>query len=360
MVHDIQNMLISIDSSIKDALRQMQACTRKILIVTDAERRLKGVVTDGNLRRFILERLSLDGTVAECFNPSPVHLREGASNELIRRTLLEHSIDALPLVDLEGRVTRVVNWAQLYSPHTAQVAGPRRAGCPAVVMAGGKGTRLDPFTRILPKPLVPIGNTPVIGIIVDRLIRNGIDRITISVHHKAKIIRAYFEEEPPACELGFIEESTPLGTAGALHMLDGVLAEPFLVTNCDILIDCGYADLMDFHREHGFDITLVGALRNYTIPYGVCETENERLLRIREKPGYDFLANTGMYAVSPGVLGLVPRDRPFHFTDLIDKVMREGGKVGVFPVDDGAWIDVGQWEEYRKAVALMDPGTRWL
>lgn len=169
------------------------------------------------------------------------------------------------------------------------------------------------------------------------------------------IIRAFFEELNPEYCVHYIDENVPLGTAGSLRYLKNIITETFFVSNCDILIEADYHEVLQHHFEKKNDITVVAALRNHNIPYGICEIQNGgTLLAINEKPEYSFLVNTGMYILNANTIDLIPRDTFFHITDLIESVKRRGGKVGVFPVSEKSWIDIGQWEEYRSALRQLE------
>jgi NDP-sugar pyrophosphorylase family protein len=221
-------------------------------------------------------------------------------------------------------------------------------------MAGGKGTRLEPFTKVLPKPLVPIHEKPIIENIIEIFTKLGCTNFHITVKYKGKILKAYFDELQPDYNVHFVEEKEPLGTAGSLRFLDGQFNQPFFVTNCDIIIKADYISLYEFHQKGGYDVTLVASAKDYVIPYGTCElNSNGHLSHINEKPHYDFLINTGLYLLNPDVLKLIPENKFYHITHLIENAKNQGKKVGVFPIDDDAWIDVGQWTEYQKAITKL-------
>ena len=218
-------------------------------------------------------------------------------------------------------------------------------------MAGGKGVRLDPFTRILPKPLIPLGNDPVIKVIMDEFHKSGISHFYISLQEKERMVRAYFHDYALDYHIEYVQEDKPLGTAGALRHLEEKMKGTFFVSNCDIIIHTDYGAFYDFHKKGGYALTMVGSMRQYTIPYGVCEMDNGGVLTaIREKPRYDFLVNTGLYLLEPAVLRCIPKNKYFDMTDLVKKVKDSGMKVGVFPVSENSWIDVGQLSEYKNVI----------
>ena len=222
-------------------------------------------------------------------------------------------------------------------------------------MAGGSGTRLEPFTKVLPKPLIPIDGKPVIDHIIDRFRTYGVSEFYMTIHHMSKILRAYFEEKNPDYSIGFAEEDEPRGTAGSLKLLADKLNRPFFVSNCDIIIETDYADLYRFHIKNNYDITLVASAKQFDIPYGICALNgNGSLERIQEKPRYNFLVNTGLYVLNPSVIDFIPDNGLFHITHLMEKVRANNGTIGVYPVSEKAWIDVGQWAEYRKALKVIE------
>ena len=206
----------------------------------------------------------------------------------------------------------------------------------------------------MPKPLVPIHEKPIIEHIIERFTDIGCSDFYLTVNYKSGILKAYFDELKPDYEVHFVEEQGPLGTAGSLRLLEGSFDGPFFVTNCDIIIKADYVSLYKFHQDNGYDVTLVASAKEYVIPYGTCELNSDgHLSRINEKPKYDFLINTGLYVVNPDVLSLISENKVYHITRLIEDVKKEGKKVGVYPIDDNAWIDVGQWGEYKKALEYL-------
>jgi NDP-sugar pyrophosphorylase family protein len=256
-------------------------------------------------------------------------------------------------VDEDRKVEHILVWDAVFG-NGKKIAKPR-LDLPVVIMAGGKGTRLDPFTRILPKPLIPIGDKPIIELIMEKFVEYGIKHFIVSLNHKARMVKSYFEEAKRAFRIQYVIEDKPLGTAGALRLLAKKLKETFIVTNCDIIINCDYAELVDFHARSRNDLTIVVSCRNFVIPYGVCDIEHGGVLKsMREKPGYDVLVNTGMYVVEPKLIRLIPAGKDFNFTDLITRAKELKMKVGVFPISEASWLDIGQWEEYQKAVKNLN------
>jgi dTDP-glucose pyrophosphorylase len=349
---EIDRFLIAPDVSIVAAMRQLEDSAEKILIVVDEKHRLIGTLTDGDIRRWIIGGGGLENGIGNVCNRDPVTVGPGFNVDRVRKIMSLKRLNCIPVISRKHVVTDLLFWKDLFVDELRKPSC--RLNLPVVIMAGGKGARLDPFTRILPKPLIPIGDKSVIEIIIDRFRRYGVSKFIISVNHKARIIKSFFEEMCPDYQVDFIDEEIPLGTAGCLERLRGAIEGPFIVTNCDIIMECDYGELLDFHTSACNEITMVATVKNYVIPYGVCRMEKGGTLQgIDEKPEYNFLVNTGLYCINPAVLDLVPRDEFFHMTHLIEKALDRGLKVGVFPIGEGSWVDIGEWGEYRKAVEMI-------
>lgn len=346
----VSELLIKHVAQVREALRQLEATASKTLFVVSSSETLVGTLTDGDVRRWILSGGDLNGAVEDVCNKTPFLVDESYDREAAKREMLTRRINCIPIIDPRRRVVGALQFEKLFTDEAA-AAPAHRIDLPVVIMAGGKGTRLAPFTSVLPKPLIPLGDKTVIERIVDSFTAFGVGLFYLSVNYKSKIIKSYFDELAPPYEVRYLYEDKPLGTAGSLRGLAGQLDSDLIVTNCDIIIRTDYCDVVSFHNQNQNDITLVVSLKNYSIPYGVCELESSgQLKEIREKPEYNFLVNTGLYVLRPATLELIPENQFFHITDLIAAVTKRGGKVGVFPISDKAWIDTGEWAQYRNAV----------
>ena len=350
----MKNITIHSQATIKEAMEALDKTAEKVLLVVDDEQVLIGTLTDGDIRRHILKGRDLIGTIRNAFHPNPIFiLQKNFDPDKIKAVFLKNKIDLIPILDQNRKVLDFVTWGKAFGNN--KKLENQKLDVPVVIMAGGKGTRLEPFTRVLPKPLIPVGDKPVIDHIIDRFRVYGISEFYLTIHHMAKIIRAYFEEKEPDYTVGIVEENEPRGTAGSLKLLSDKLNKPFFVSNCDIIIETDYADLYRFHIQNKYDITLVASAKQFNIPYGICALNGRGSLeRIEEKPEYNFLVNAGMYVLNSAVLELIPDNQLFHITHLIDKIKKNGGQIGVYPVSEKAWIDVGQWAEYRKALKVIE------
>lgn len=349
----MKKFIIYKDISIRKALKSLSATGEKCLIVVDKNKTLLGTLSDGDLRNAILKGIDISNTIKNIYNPNPTILKDKKFDiEKVKTIFLNNKFDIIPVVDKKYKIVKVLRWSSIFK--MKKNSSEKKLKIPVVIMAGGKGTRMEPFTKILPKPLVPIHERPVIEHIIDRFIDIGIDKFVLSVNHKSRIMKAYFEELNPNYNIEFIEEDSPLGTAGSLKFLENQFHETFFVTNCDIIIKADYFDLFKFHKKNKNDITLVASLKNYIIPYGTCEINSDGYLKnLNEKPEFDFLINTGLYVLNPEIIKLIKEKRIYHFTDLINDAKKSGKRIGVYPIDDDDWIDVGQWAEYQKAVEQL-------
>ena len=226
----------------------------------------------------------------------------------------------------------------------------KQANIPVVVMAGGLGTRLYPYTKILPKPLIPVGEKPICELILERFSDFGCRRMLLVVNYKKNMIKSYFNDlEDLRYQVEYVDETEFLGTGGGLSLLKGKLGSTFFFSNCDTLLDVDYGDVYQYHKKHGNLITMICAYKHYTVPYGVVEMgENGAIAAMREKPELNFLTNTGVYVVEPQVVEEMEEGRKVGFPDVIDEYRKKGLPVGVYPINESAWMDMGQMEELEK------------
>jgi len=341
------------DITIRQAMKKLSQSGEKCLVIVDENNGLLGTLSDGDLRKAILKGASVGDSISNTYQRKPAILVKGRYRlDDARKLFTKNKFDLIPVVDAQGGVADILLWETVLQSEKNRKTETLNA--PVVIMAGGEGARLEPFTKVLPKPLVPIHGKPVIEHILERFTDVGVNEFVVTVNYKARIMRAFFEELQPDFSVDFVEEREPLGTAGSLKFLEDKFDKPIFVTNCDIIVKADYRDLYSFHKNNGSDITLVASMKNYVIPYGTCELNDEGYLKeITEKPEYDFLVNTGLYVLNPDVLHLIPKDKRYHITHLIEDAQKDEKKIGVYPIDDDDWIDVGQWAEYQKAVSQL-------
>ncbi len=353
MIKEFSNILLDRNATVKDALMQLDKNGQKILFIVEGDNKLVGSLSDGDVRRWILKEGPINEKVREVCFKGTFSVDLGYDLDVVKEEVLKLGITYVPVVDQNKKIVEFLVWDKLFQGEIkTQTKEP--IDIPVVIMAGGKGTRLDPFTRILPKPLIPIGDKTILEIIIDKFLAYGVNHFYISVNHKAKIIKSYFEELQPEYKLNFLYEEKPLGTVGALRQLEGRTEGDLILTNCDIIIDADYADIVKHHKDKNNDITVVASLKHYNIPYGICEIENGGTLTcIKEKPEYDFLVNTGMYIIDSELLKFIPRNEFFHITHLIEAVQKLGKRISVYPISENSWLDTGEWVEYKNAIEKL-------
>jgi len=348
---NISKFVVSNEASIRAAVQQMDMGGMGFVAITDSEGFLLGIVTDGDFRRAILNGVSLDENILKITNKAFKYLDAGCHKDEIIEHYKNYLVECLPILD-NGKLVDIIFYRDLYGDEDIEQSRQEILDLPVVIMAGGKGTRLDPFTRILPKALIPIGEKPVIDIIMEEYARQGMRNFYISVNNKSKMIKAYLgDQNAEDYKIRFIEEDKPLGTAGSLKYLMDKIDTPFFVSNCDIIVKNSYYEIYKHHMDGSYDMTIVGSLQHHTIPYGVCKFEHGGLLKsIHEKPKFDFVVNTGMYLLNPDVLKVIPEASSFDMTELIHELKKKDFRVGVFPISEKSWIDIGQLTEYKKAI----------
>ena len=325
--------------TVRDAMRQLDKTAKKILFVVK-DKKLSGTLTDGDVRRYLLSGGKMDDTVDRAANHSP---KTASSREQAQELLNSNGYIALPVVSAHGELVDVI-FKDGISVHEYP-----HLDLPVVIMAGGKGTRLDPYTRVLPKALIPVGELPIIEHIMEQFMRYSCDDFHIVVNHRKQLIKAYFAENERRYRMHWYDEEKPLGTGGGLYMLRGKIKETFFLTNCDILVQTDYDGILRFHRENGNVITMVCAFKNMTVPYGVVEIgENGIIKSMKEKPEFSFLTNTGMYIVEPAVLDDIEDGVPIGFPDIVEKQKQKGHPVAVYPVSEHDWLDMGQITELER------------
>lgn len=347
---DIKEICINEYSTIKNALKRLDETGQKILLVQSSNI-LKGVITDGDIRRWILKNGNLKDSVSKIMNKNPITVKAG-SEYLIRDIMSKMRIEAIPIVSESHEIVDIVFWNENFSE---KMIKSDILSCPVVIMAGGKGSRLLPFTTVIPKPLIPIVEEPIVERIINRFRRFGCQEFYLSVNYKKEMIKAYFKDLDKEYNLNFVEENMPLGTGGALSLLKDKIAETFIVSNCDILINGDYSKMIKYHKDNNNKITLITSMKYIKIPYGIIDlNENGTINKIIEKPEYDQLVNTGMYILEPEVTKDVPDNTFYHITDLIKSYIKKGYKVGTYPVSSKSWLDMGELDKMEDMIRQLE------
>lgn len=334
---NLDHFLIKQSEKIINAMKAMDLNGHGILFVTE-DNVLKGSITDGDIRRWIIKNGDLSKPVINVANLKPVYLylqNQSKAKEIITSKLLK----AIPIIEIDGTIQSII-FSDKIVQETSHIE------LPVVLMAGGKGTRLKPYTDIIPKPLIPVGKSTILERIIDRFLENGINTYYLILNYKKNLIKAYFEDLKIEYNLQFIEEEKPLGTGGGISLLKNKIKTDFILSNSDIIINANYKSIINFHYEKDNFITIVSALKTTEIPYGVIESDKDGyLLSTKEKPSFKHLINTGFYIVNLDVINDLEFNESIDFPQIIDNYITKGKKIGVYPIPEEAWLDMGQFKE---------------
>ncbi len=343
MKKQLSQFFVSPEITVFEALKKINITGVRTVFCVDNTGRLLGVLTDSDVRRWIISGGSLDALAGEAMNSHPIYLQQQEQNRS-KHIIQQKKIDAVPIVNEQMHIVDIDTWAdfQISKEHGL-------LEMPVVMMAGGKGTRLYPYTKILPKPLIPVGEIPISEHIINKFVEYGCKNFFLVVNHKKNMIKAYFNEIRKDYRVTFVDEEKPLGTGGGLSLLKGMVRETFIFTNCDILIQEDFTKICEFHKNQKNLITMICAAQNIQIPYGVVRLgENGLIESMEEKPNINFLTNTGCYIVEPEVIGSLEEDKAMDFPDIVERYRSRGENIGVYPICEDAWMDMGQMDELEK------------
>ena len=347
MIKPLKNLYIESSASITFTLKKMDSERSKLLIV-GSEKKFEGLISIGDLQRAIIKNIDLDTSINDILRKDIIVAEEYEKVDEVKKLMLRIRAEFMPVINSKKEVVKIIYWEDLLN--SPKPPPSEKITLPVVIMAGGKGSRLKPITNVLPKPLIPIGEKPIVEHIINRFVEVGSNEFYFSVNFKSELIEYYFNSfEHPDYHISYFKEKKFLGTAGSLNLLNGIIKSTFFVSNCDIIIDQDYSEIYQYHKNNENELTLVAALKHYKIPYGTVETGDNGLLQhMQEKPEITYKINAGLYLLEPHLLNEIPQNQFFHITDLITKIKSRGGKIGVFPVSEKSWKDIGEWDEYLK------------
>ena len=324
-----------------EALRRIDLGTLQIAIV-ERDGRIVGTLTDGDVRRALLGGAGLDAPVEQVMNRTPITAPAGISNEAALVLMRRHSIHQLPIVDADGKVTEVKLIDDLG-------LNPSYADHWVVLMAGGLGARLKPLTDETPKPLLQVGDKPILETVMGGFIKAGFGKFFLSVNYKAEMIQEYFGDGSTwGVEIEYLQEKERLGTAGALSLMPKRPTRPFFVMNGDLLTTVNFEQMLKYHSEHQAFTTICVREHSVTVPFGVVEFDDHRLTAIREKPTHKYFINAGVYLLDPGVLDFIGQNEAVDMPTLIERTVAKGKSSVVFPLRE-YWIDVGRLDDLQRA-----------
>lgn len=325
---------------IVDAMKIIDNNALGVIFIVNDDNVLIGALSDGDIRRWLITTGNMQATVVMAMNKTPKYLHEDEISNA-NNVMEENYICVIPVVNKKLQILDVI--ANKCIPSNEEKKDNMLAGVPVVMMAGGKGTRLYPYTRVLPKPLIPVGDKPISEIIIDSFREYGCHDFYLIVNHKKNMIKAYFSDIEADYSVDFIDEDKPLGTGGGVSLLEGTVNSTFILTNCDNIVKDNYEEIYKYHKENNNLITMICSLKNFNIPYGIVNLASEGNIKsMEEKPTFSFFTNTGCYIVEPEVIGDIPKNTCIGFPDIIEKYRKEGKKVGAYPVNENKWLDMGE------------------
>lgn len=337
---ELQKFLGNKELTLSETMQKIDDNTFGILFIVDSNKHLIGCITDGDIRRYLLAGGKMDDYAVNAANMCPkiAKSEDDAINLYHKKNYV-----VVPIVDSDNKIVDLYSGeGKLYKKRVA-------LNIPVVINAGGKGTRLDPYTRVLPKPLIPVGDLPIIELIMKEYQSYSCNEFHIIVNYKRNLMKAYFADNDNRYNITWYDEENPLGTGGGLTLLRGRFNDTFFFANCDALLTANYESMLKFHKENGNMITMICAYKNINIPYGVIDMGiNGTIEKMKEKPLMSFLTNTGIYIVEPEVIDDMEDGVSVGFPDVVEFQRKKGRKVAVFPVSGNDWMDMGQLPELEK------------
>lgn len=339
---ELSKLLLPADATLLDALRVIDEGAEAIAFVCDSDGRVVGSLSDGDIRRAILSGAPLESAcLTEVMRRDFAFATPAMGRAEVLDIMRARDIGQLPVLDAVGRLRGL---------HTiGQIIATRKRDNWAVILAGGRGTRLAPYTESVPKPMLRVAGRPILERLVLHLMSHGIDRVFLSVNYLADIVESHFGDGSGlGCRIEYLRESKPLGTGGPLGLLDPPPTTPVLVINGDLVTDCDIGQLIDFHEQGQYEATFAVRPHSVQIPFGVADVDGDRLLAVREKPTHRMLINAGMYVLSPAIVSMVGKDQELPITDLFSRCIEAGLKVGAHVIDQ-EWADIGRHDELARA-----------
>ncbi len=336
---DLSSYVVSEEETILNVLKKIDENSKGIVFICN-NNKLLASVTDGDIRRYIINNGNLDTIIKTIGNYKPHYIYKD-ENINYKKYMEENDIISLPILNRDNVIIDIKFLKKNKNSFNNKI------NIPVVIMAGGKGTRLKPYTNILPKPLIPIGEKTITEHIIDSFQKYGCDDFYMIVNYKKNFIKTYFYEINK--KINFIDEETFLGTGGGLYLIKDKIKETMFLTNCDVLIDHDYSKILKKHREMGNIATVICVEKNQNLSYGIIDVDgNGNILEMKEKPEFNFIINSGIYIIEPEFLDYIPESTFIHITEVIEKCIKMGKNIGTYTLKDENWLDMGQFDEMEK------------
>ena len=338
---DIQNIKLSKNASIEEALKVIGDGAMQIALIVDKSDKLIGTLTDGDIRRGLLKGLDLKSSIKSIIFKTPTIAKESDTKEMILKLAISKKLNHIPIIDESGKVIGIQEISQLVMPNEKKNK--------VILMVGGLGERLGSLTKDTPKPMLKVGNKSILETIVENFKGYGYTNIVMCLNYKSEIIQDYFGDGSEfGVNIEYIVEEKRMGTAGALSLLKDNSKEPFFVMNGDLLTNVNFEKIHEFYLSNNAQALMCVREYESQVPYGVINIENTKIVSVEEKPTQKFFVNAGIYMLNPEVLKYIPKNEFYNMTTLFEKLIDKDKNTISFPLD-GYWLDIGRFEEYKKA-----------
>ena len=343
---NFKKYFIDHNSKTINAFKKINKMRGQSLVVVSNNNLLKGILSFADIRKAVMNHNITNEKINKIYNKKPRFIFSDEIQEKIKNISLNvKKLSIIPIIDRKTKkITNVLDSEKL---HLLTIKKKnKKLNLNVVIMAGGKGARLMPYTSVLPKPLLPINQKPTINHIIDRFTKYSIQKFFVTLNYKSEILKTYLKDLSKINYLITVQEKKPLGTAGSLFLIKNKIKNDFFLTNCDTIINENYNDIYKHHKQNKNDITIVAAEKKFKIPYGICDTEENRFT-MKEKPELKYNVNTGFYIISKNCLNILKKKEHLDFNDFLLKCKKHNKKIGIFKIKEKSWIDVGQMQEYK-------------
>ncbi|MDH6525574.1 nucleotidyltransferase family protein [Polynucleobacter sphagniphilus] len=351
MMNEIwRDAILPPNSNIGEVVKNLDKVAIKIALIASESGLFVGTISDGDIRRALLKGLNLESPIDSLINRSPFVVPPNVGRDMVTRMMMLNKIQQIPIINDKHQIMGLHLWDNLATQ-------PKRSNV-MVIMAGGKGTRLYPYTQECPKPLVRIAGKPMLEHIIERAKLEGFNHFILAVHHLGHMIKDYFGDGSRLqCEIEYLDEKEPLGTAGALSLINFLPSTPLIVTNGDVITDIRYGDLLDFHALHNATATMAVRFHEWANPFGVVSTNGIEIIGFEEKPVNRSYINAGIYALQPSVLVKLMQNQHCDMPTLFEKIRSDGDRTIVYPMHE-PWLDVGIPDDLIRAQKKLDKASK--
>ncbi len=347
MNKNLKLFLVNIENSIKESMIKIKKNGTRTLLVVKKNNFLLGTISEGDIHAALIQNSSLDSNIKKIFNKNPKKVILGNYNlNKVSKIFLDKQIGIIPVVDSNNIVKKIISWNDIFGSKKNYTELKK---IEVVVMAGGKGERLKPYTSVLPKPLIPINNKPMLEHIISNFKFFNIQNFHLVLNHQAKLIKSYFNNYDQNIKINYTVEPKPLGTVGGIRFVKKIKSNNFLLSNCDTLFKIDYLKFYNYHENSQNYLTLAVSNVQHEFSYGSCKVQKKQLISIKEKPKLNFIANAGLYAMKRDIINLIPKNKKFDLTDLINKCLKLKKKIGVYEIPNNSWTDLGKLSDFNKA-----------